>query len=410
MAFRRSGTGPWGTLTAALAAQTAVSVVEQGIPTLTPFIKQDLAVSAGLAGLVVSLFTVGKVVAFYQAGRAVDRVGERLVLVVGALGTGLLAAAATVLPLAGLLVLLVCAGLFAATATPAGGKLVLVAFPRRQRGFALGLRQTGIPLGGLAAAALLPWLAHAFGWRASLAAAGGIAALGALAVITLAGVDTRQEREAARAAAVSEPWTALARDRDIVLATVWACLLVGGQYAIVAFLALDVHEEAGTPLTTAALLVVVAQVGGIVGRIGWGLVSDRLFGGRRRPLLVGITAVGIVVAALLAALPGHAPFAVLAVAAFAAGLSLIGWQGTWVTAVSELAGPARVGAVTGFGLTFVALAIAASPPLYGLVADLAGGFRATWIVLAAVLALALLPALALREPEPPAEPGKLESV
>ena len=60
--------------------------------------------------------------------------------------------------------------------------------------------------------------------------------------------------------------------------------------------------------------------------------------------------------------------------------------------IAEVAGPERVGAATGFAITFVACAIALSPPLYGLVADLTGTYRAIWLVLAAILVVALVPA------------------
>ncbi|MGI8421276.1 MAG: hypothetical protein ACR2MU_03295, partial [Gaiellaceae bacterium] len=81
-----------------------------------------------------------------------------------------------------------------------------------------------------------------------------------------------------------------------------------------------------------------------------------------------------------------------------AGLGVIGFQGLWVTMVAETAGPERVGAATGFAITFVTAAIALSPPLYGLVADAAGTYRALWAVLAGVLTLAFVPALLIREP------------
>jgi predicted MFS family arabinose efflux permease len=283
-------------------------------------------------------------------------------------------------------------------ATPAGAKLILVSFPRRQRGFAMGIRQAGIPLGGLVAALILPPIAHAFGWRLSVAVAGIVAGLGALTVLLVAGIDSREERDATRASAVAAPWRALVRDRQVVLATLWALPLVGGQYAIVAFLALDVHERSGASLPKAALLLAAAQVGGIVGRVGWGLVSDRLLGGRRRPIVIGINAVAVACAFALAVLPGTASFGVLAVVAFVCGLSVIGWQGMWVTAMAELAGPARAGAVTGFGLTFINASVMVAPPLYGFVADQTGGFQTSWIVLGSVLALGLVPAVAMREP------------
>ena len=155
-----SPVNPWRILTVALTAQLGISVIDQGIPTLTGFIKADLGLSATTAGLVVSSFAFGKIFAAYAAGRAADRIGERRVLVGGGLATAALVAVAALSPLPALLTLLVVAGAFGASSTPAGGRLVLLAFPRNRHGLALGIRQTGIPLGGLVAAGLLPWLAH----------------------------------------------------------------------------------------------------------------------------------------------------------------------------------------------------------------------------------------------------------
>ncbi|MGH3343528.1 MAG: MFS transporter, partial [Carbonactinosporaceae bacterium] len=139
---------PWTALVAALTAQTAVSVSEQGAPTIVGFIKHDLALSAGAAGALVAAIPAGRVLGSYAAGRAADSLGERVVLVVGASVMGLFVGLSALAPLAGLVVLLVVAGAFAGTATPAGSKLVLVSFPLRRRGLAMGIRQTGVPLGG----------------------------------------------------------------------------------------------------------------------------------------------------------------------------------------------------------------------------------------------------------------------
>ena len=45
-------------------------------------------------------------------------------------------------------------------------------FPADQRGLALGVRQTAIPIGGAAAAAGLPWLAESGGTRLAFIALG----------------------------------------------------------------------------------------------------------------------------------------------------------------------------------------------------------------------------------------------
>ena len=97
-------------------------------------------------------------------------------------GIVLLAAAA---PLPLLVPLLVLAGATGASSTPAGGRLVLLAFPRNRRGFALGIRQTGIPVAGLITALALPWIAHFSSWRWSIAVAAGVTALTALPLLSL---------------------------------------------------------------------------------------------------------------------------------------------------------------------------------------------------------------------------------
>ncbi len=392
---------PWRLLGAALVAQVGVSVVDQGIPTLTGFIKASLGVSAAGAGLVVSSFTFGRIFGSYAAGVAADRFGERRVLVAGGVATGALVALAAVAPLPGLVCLLVAAGVASAASTPAGGRLVLLSFPPERRGLALGVRQTGIPVGGLVAAALLPWIAHLASWRWSVAAAALIAAAAVVPLVVSGLADRGNRGLVVQRHAGPSP----ARDRNVRLLTAWGCLLVSGQYALIAFLALDLRQNAGLTLAAASLLVAVAQATGIVGRIGWGAWSDRTLAHGRKPLLLLLTAVALASVLLLLAVPRSAPVAVLVVVAAIAGFALIGFQGLWVTMVTEVAGPARAGTATGFGITFVAAAIAASPPLYGLVADAAGSYRAIWAALACVLAVAFVPASLVHERDAPSAGG-----
>src|SRR5262249_59986496 len=74
---------------------------------------------------------------------------------------------------------LVLAGCFLSTCGPSGGKAVLLWFPRRIRGLAMGIRQTGVPLAGVFAAPALPLLAAALGWRGALGIMAALSAAGA---------------------------------------------------------------------------------------------------------------------------------------------------------------------------------------------------------------------------------------
>lgn len=387
--------GPWRVLTIASLAQFGISVVDQGIPTLAAFVKSGLGLSAAALGLAVAAFPLGKILGSYAAGRAADRVGERPVLLLGGLATAAFVALAAAAPFAGMIGLLICAGVAGSAATPAGGRLVLKAFPPNRRGVALGLRQTAVPVAGIFAAAALPWIAHFAGWRTAFLAAGGVA------VVALAPLGwLRVHRPEARSEALSATMGGSSR-RNVALLTVWGCLLVTGQYATLTFLALDLHQRAGLALTTGSLLLVVANAAGAVGRVGWGALSDRVLGFGRKPLLLMLNGAGLAGALLLFLMPGSPSFFALSGVAAIAGLSLIGFQGLWVTMVAEAAGPDRVGAATGFAVTFVTVAIAASSPLFGLVADLAGSYRAIWLALAVVVSAAFVPALLVQEERRP---------
>jgi MFS family permease len=152
-------------------------------------------------------------------------------------------------------------------------------------------------------------------------------------------------------------------------------------------------------LPKTSLLLVAAQLAGIAGRLGWGVLSDRDRAQRRHPFLLALNVLAIAVVLALAFEPARRSFAALVVISVFAGLTLIGWQGLWVTALSERAGRGRAGATLGFSLTFVGAASGAAPPLYGLVADLTGELRSVWLALAVVLTVAMLPAALLGRPE-----------
>ena len=383
----------WRILALAVLAQFGVSVVDQGLPLLNGFVKAELHVSAAVAGLAVSSFAFGKIFGSYAAGVAADRLGERRVIVAGAAAVGVLAMCAAAAPNAVLFPLLFFAGLASSTSTPAGGRLVLNAFPRNRHGLALSIRQCGIPAGALVAAALLPWIAHHWSWRWGIFAAGVVTLV---TVFPLASSSVERGYEATEASPGGSTGS-VARDRNIVLLTIWGCLVVTGQYAVLAFLALDLHHRRGLSLASASLFVALANGVGIVGRISWGVISDRAIDRGRKPLLLVLNAAGLLAAVALLATPDSAPVEAFGIVAAFAGFALIGYQGLWITMVAELAGPRRVGAATGFAVTFVQASIALTPALYGLVADLSGSYRAIWAALACVLLVALIPAALVRE-------------
>src|SRR4029077_3568565 len=101
------------------------------------------------------------------------------------------------------------------------------------------------------------------------------------------------------------------------------------------------------PLVVAAKYLVAAQVSGTIGRVIFGMLSDRLFGGRRRIVLALAGLVSIACAlGLSTTAPGSGP-ALLVPLALCIGFFGVGWNGVQHTLMAELAGPRAAGTAGG---------------------------------------------------------------
>ena len=153
-------------------AQAGYTTFFTGVIVLSPALKAHDHLSLTEIGVVLGAPSIGAIFTLYPwGGLASDRFGERSVI-----GTGLvacaacLAAAAFVSSFAGLFALLFLAGGFGAAVNSASGRAVMHWFDARQRGLALGIRQTALPIGGAAVALALPPLGAATDPKPSLLA------------------------------------------------------------------------------------------------------------------------------------------------------------------------------------------------------------------------------------------------
>ena len=145
------------------ASTAAMAAAQGGLPALGPALQHAFGLTLVQVTGVFTAFGAGTVLTVYAWGALVDRVGERVVLAVGpALGGLALATVVLADSYGALLAGVFTAGLFAAAATGGSGRAVFGWFPRRERGLALGLRQTSVQLG---TAAGIVHAAHAGGVR-----------------------------------------------------------------------------------------------------------------------------------------------------------------------------------------------------------------------------------------------------
>ncbi len=379
-----------------IGAQICAAVVEQGFGSLAPFVVSFLHITKAQLGLAVAALMIGSALTVGAGGIAVDRFGERTVTVAAGIGIGItLMLAAAVPSYTWLVFWLFMVGATYSGCSPAGGRAVLSWF-ERDRGFAMSLRQTGVPAGAMIGGLILPPLALHADYRLALFCGGLIALFGTAGLALL-----YREPKDARSRRKSSPGSMLdgvrlfVRDRRALLVTITGGALNGAQQISAGFVALSAIVLGHFSVQLAALSFSTTMGFAILGRIGWGWASDNLFrGDRALPLALtcGLGALGGVGIAMLR--PGNTTL--LFACAILFGLGSTGWNGLYATLLAELGGVRHAGSALGVGYT-VNFAIGAVAPIgFGAVGD-AFGLGTAWMAYACALALAAIPSLLARQ-------------
>ena len=330
---------------------------------------------------------VGTTLTLLPWGLAADRFGERVVLSVGLTASAaFITAAAFAESFGALLLLIALAGAAGASVNSSSGRAVMHWFDADERGLALGVRQTAIPIGGFVGALALPAIAasggskDAFLFLAALSAGGAI--VGGLVL------RERKHDEELEVASI----VATLRDAKLWRLSLGSGLYLYAQLAVIGFAVVFLHDEHDLSDGRAALAVAAAQVLAMGLRIGVGRWSD-VVGSRIGPLLRVGVAVAVAVA-VTAALAGGPVWLLVPAIAVAGGLSMA-WNGLSFTVAAELAGRRRSGAAIGLQQTVLGAVGIVSPVLFAAVVSWTS-WSVAFVVAAAVPLLGVWALLPLR--------------
>ncbi len=377
---------PAGTAAIALAITLAIQIFTSLAATTTsvlaPEIARDLALSPKLVGVFVGLVYAGGAAASLASGAFIGRYGSIRVsqacvlMCVGGLlllpaGTAALFPLTVVLALAPIVI-----GLGYGPITAASSHVLVRTAPPARMALTFSIKQTGVPVGAALAGAALPGMALAFGWRTTFVA---VAILGV--VIAAVAQPTRARFDADRRpgqhlslAGMLAPLKVVLGHRALVVLSITGCVYAATQMCLMSFLVVYLTEGLGLSLVAAGFALTVANLGGIVGRVGWGAIADHFVPPRTMLALIGVAS-GVLAYATAAFGAGWPMPALLAVCAFF-GATAIGWNGVQLSQVARHAPPGQAGAVTGASgfLTFTGVVL--GPPLFAVLAGITGSYRA----------------------------------
>ncbi len=332
----------------------------------------ELGFGVGGLGALAAAFFLTSAVTSAPLGRAVQRLGWRRALLVGAVASAvvLVGIAGLVRSVWTLTVALVVAGAFYGMANPAANLALAEHVDPTQRALIFGLKHAGIPLASLLAGLAVPLVVVDAGWRWAFALGAVLAPVPIALARTVpdAGVDHAQRDDPRRPAVRlgSGPLRSLALAAG--LATI-AALALGGFTVAAAV-------DRGVDVATAGWLLFAGSAASIAGRVAVGWLTDRV-GGRGFVAAAAVMAVGAGVFSGLVVASGPW-FAGLIVAAFATGWA---WPGLMTFIVVNAN---RTTAATSSGVTQAGVFVGAGlgPLMVGLVAERAS-FAVVWAVVAA---------------------------
>ncbi|NCF83056.1 MAG: MFS transporter, partial [Proteobacteria bacterium] len=145
----------WGTRIGILTLAHVVGTLPiVSVMAMAPVIQQDLGLSVTQVGLLVSGYYMAQTIGAVPAGGLADRIGVGSALLVA---HGLLIAGALIFSqanaFAGAVAGTIVMGFGYSIVNPSTAKGILTLFSARRRATAMGVKQTGVPIGGVLAAA-----------------------------------------------------------------------------------------------------------------------------------------------------------------------------------------------------------------------------------------------------------------
>ncbi|MDE0992064.1 MAG: MFS transporter [Rhodospirillales bacterium] len=351
---------------------------------IAPLIKDDLSLSATQFGFFVTAYYSAQAIWSIPAGGIVDRFGVGRSLIACHV---LMALSAVLLAIANSFELCIVAlflmGIGYSMVNPATGRGVLAWYPSERRGTAMGIKQFGVPLGGVfaagngALATLVDWQSLMWG------IAGVILFNGILCFYLLLFFKPRTEDRPSMMANIRT----VMKDTNVNIFALSGGLINTGQTNFFAFLTLFLRDVAGASQPMAGFAMGLAQTTSAVARLGWGAIGDKFFLGRRKVLMAWICGSAALLLVMMVWVgPGWGLWY---------GLGLVGLLGITIASFApvaqaisaEMVIPELAGSAMGYNMTGVHIGSMVAPPIFGAVVDWSGGYAGGWLVTALFVAL-----------------------
>jgi len=377
-----TGSRPWTIHPLTVLASTAIVqiitvMIGNSMVVIAPALAESLDIDPALIGFQVSFVYGGAILAVIFGGRLVQRFGscrtQQICLTVSAIGAlGAMVPSLWLLPIASMLM-----GVGTGPSTPAASHALNRFTDPANRNLIFSLKQTGVPLGVVSAAFIMPPITLAFGasWAFLLI---GLIALVALVLLQPLRATWDDDRT---------PGVRLIQNPLGGLPAVWghpvlrwislsAFFYAFCQLCVTSFAVTMLVTEIGFGLIQAGMLLSLIQLSGVASRIVFGLLADR-FGSALTPLAIINCATALMCFITIFLSPGW-PRTGLYIMLICLGASSVGWTGMFIAEIARVAPKGQVGLATSGAIAFNFLGIVCGPALFAIAYKWIGSYAHTY--------------------------------
>lgn len=373
------------------------------LPLVVPAVIEELGSDASTINSLFSIVMILGAIVSPVAGPLVDRWSARGLLLIGvtSLVAALLGLSFVQSDIAFVIVGGVLLGIMGPLCGPMAGSAVISRWFTATRGRALGIAAIGTSIGGFVIPRSLGVAMETIGWRAGLRGLALVVVIVAVPLLLFRFWDRPEQRGLEAEAAseegdsvnvsADEPMTSgeILRRRDFWLFTTGLSLFLACYMGTLANLG-AYFSDAGIESGDAASLMSYVAAGGVLGKLGFGYLADRI------PLKVGFGAAIVSTGAALFVLTLTPGYAGLALATFLLGVATGGILPVWNAIVPALFGLQNFGRAMGLMAPATSLVSAPTFLIIGFVRDSAGSYTPVFQGFIGVLVLALLAIVPLR--------------
>ncbi len=375
-----------------------MSLSINGFLALLPFVREEFVLTRTQVGFYSTFFYLSSAMLAVFTGSVVDRVGPKKGVIFGILCLGSVIILFSFSPsYIFILLLAIIAGVGHSIINPSVNKAVISDTPPEKHAVSMGIAMSGLGIGGLVGASLLPLMGESFGWRMTTQIAGVFVLLiGFLFYKLYKKKSKNRQLEGQQGVQKEEPPSLkenlhyFITEKRFLFTSLFGIILAGFSVgAVFAHYAVFLSEDLHITRSAAGIGLGVFQIGGIVGRPTWGWFSDRLLQGDRSKALsiLGLISGVIFIIAGTSFNSHQLSLPVIYIFSFFLGFSIFGWGGLYFVEIAEIAGSARTGAAMGMTLLFNRIGILIAPPIFGIIADLHGNYNYSWLLFGAVIIL-----------------------